>query len=313
MDSLFRQAQVAIGADGSLAFLPGGDGSIGRLAWIDREGHGETLPFEPRLYGVLDLDAHDDRLAVHVGGVTDSILICDLRSGTERFLRVGHHDGWPRWSHSGDRLAVASGGENETRTVKVLDVHSGSVQAWSSGESRDFTGGWSEDEEWVAFTRNATGNPNLSVHAVNAQGEEVLCTQNGFHCSFSPDGRWIVHTSTASGFLEIHARSWPDGEEVHRVSHLKGIEPIWCPSGEIFMRDGNRWYAVPVELEPEFSADRPRVAFETAFVDTPGVSYDVSSDGQRLYYVQQAEPDIRDRIRGISRWASTFGDAGSGG
>jgi hypothetical protein len=36
--------------------------------------------------------------------------------------------------------------------------------------------------------------------------------------------------------------------------------------------------------------------FETDFNDTPGISYDVSSDGQRLLVVKRANPIERTRV-----------------
>ncbi len=36
--------------------------------------------------------------------------------------------------------------------------------------------------------------------------------------------------------------------------------------------------------------DPPRLVFGTEFIDTPGISYDVSRDGQRLLVVKRARP-----------------------
>ena len=75
-----------------------------------------------------------------------------------------------------------------------------------------------------------------------------------------------------------------------------GIEPRWTPSGELFYRAGAKWYSTMVSTTPEPTWDRPRLAFETEFIDTPGLSYDVSSDGQRLLVVKRARPVERSRI-----------------
>jgi hypothetical protein len=47
-----------------------------------------------------------------------------------------------------------------------------------------------------------------------------------------------------------------------------------------------------------------RQVFETDFVDTLGRSYDVSSDGQRLYVVKQPDPPDGTRVPVIAGWAS---------
>ena len=45
------------------------------------------------------------------------------------------------------------------------------------------------------------------------------------------------------------------------------------------------------------------MAFEVpGFIDTMGISYDVSSDGQLLYTMKRAEASIDGRIHLISNW-----------
>ena len=56
--------------------------------------------------------------------------------------------------------------------------------------------------------------------------------------------------------------------------------------------------------QPELRWDSPRVAFETDFIDTPGRSYDVSPDGQRLIVVKRAAADIQTKLHVITNWFS---------
>ena len=95
----------------------------------------------------------------------------------------------------------------------------------------------------------------------------------------------------------------PDGEVVHRIG--SGIEPVWCANGDVFYREAGRWFRIPITLEPSLAYEPAVPAFEVDdFLDTPGVSYDVSSDGRRLYYVSQYRPDVPDRVRIIPDLAS---------
>jgi hypothetical protein len=53
--------------------------------------------------------------------------------------------------------------------------------------------------------------------------------------------------------------------------------------------------------------DPPRLVFDTDFVDTPGWSYAVSPDGQRLLVVKAAGPPINQgRISLIVNWQSAL-------
>ncbi len=103
---------------------------------------------------------------------------------------------------------------------------------------------------------------------------------------------------------EIFIRSMPDGKVKRQVSSGGG-EPIWNENGELFYRLGRRWFATRVTTQPElgWNPDPPRVVFETDFVDTPGVSYDVSPDGQRLLIVKPAGPPVvQSQISLIVNW-----------
>jgi len=118
--------------------------------------------------------------------------------------------------------------------------------------------------------------------------------------SFSPDGKWLAYISHATGEFEAHVRSFPDGNVDRQVSDGGAIEVVWCPSGELIYRTGDRWMSVPIRTEPALDWDAPQLAFETDFVDTLGRSFDVSSDGQRLYVVKNPTPPDGSRVRLVS-------------
>ena len=132
---------------------------------------------------------------------------------------------------------------------------------------------------------------------VDAQGAQMV------HPKFSPDGRWVAYLSNVTGASEVWVRSYPDGSGARQVSVGGGAEPLWCTKcNELFFRNGNRWLASHVSLEPELSLEPARLLFETEFIDTPGVSYDVSSDGPRLFVVKTVEPVSRNEVRVITNF-----------
>ena len=64
-----------------------------------------------------------------------------------------------------------------------------------------------------------------------------------------------------------------------------------------------------VQLEPEFSWEPSQLAFDVDdFIDTPGQSYAVSPDGQRLLVVVRVRELPRDKIRIIQNWTSLLND-----
>ncbi len=120
---------------------------------------------------------------------------------------------------------------------------------------------------------------------------------------FSPDGRWIAYHSNETGRYEIWVRSYPDGEYVHQISVDGGIGPVWCREcDELFYRKGNQWMSSNVTLERELTWEPPRLVFETDFIDTPGRSYDVSPDGQRLLVAKRTEEPTRTKLHVVHNW-----------
>ncbi len=119
--------------------------------------------------------------------------------------------------------------------------------------------------------------------------------------TFSPDGRWVAYNSDQTGQGEVWIRSFPDGEQVHQFSTDGGGDPVWLLSGELFYNNGYRWMAGHVSTDP-LQWEPPKLAFDTEYVDTPGPSYDVSSDGRYLYVVKSAHPPDPTRLYVVQNW-----------
>jgi WD40 repeat protein len=119
---------------------------------------------------------------------------------------------------------------------------------------------------------------------------------------FSPDGRWLAHTSTETGQFEIWVRSYPDEKVARQISVDGGVEPVWCRCGELFYRQGNGWFSTKISTTPELRWDPPRLAFETDFIDSIGTSYDISLDGQRLLVAKRAERNIPTKLHIVTNW-----------
>jgi len=119
---------------------------------------------------------------------------------------------------------------------------------------------------------------------------------------FSPDGRWIALTSGESGRYEIYVEPYPPTGERWMISSDGGEEPVWSPQiDEVFIRYGNKWMAVAIKTEPEFSAEPARLLFEGKFANTPGYSYDIHPDGQRFLVLQRRE-ESSNRLHVIDNW-----------
>jgi len=305
MDSLFQQVHAAASGE-MVAYVPGGERSRGRLAWVDERGQTEYLDAPAATYGVVDLSDDGRLLAVHVGDVTDYVWVYDFARREGRRLVVGESNGWPIWSPDAHTLAVRvwTDESSGSRVLSVRDDGAGSPREIAGRAARPVGAySWSPDGKVLALSTLGGGDAMVSfAGAEGAQARATALTFAGHMPSFSPDGRFVAYTSVETGQTEIFVRSFPDGASGRQISTGGGGEPVWCPCGDLFYRNGNRWMSVTVRTQPDLQWDTPRLRFETDFVDTPGRSYDVSPDGRRLFVVKRATADARTRIGLVVNW-----------
>ena len=60
--------------------------------------------------------------------------------------------------------------------------------------------------------------------------------------------------------------------------------------------------ATRIKTGSEIEWSPPQVVWETDYIDTPMVSYDVSSDGQYLYVVKSSEEIPSSKLHVIENW-----------
>ena len=299
MDLTGGQAQFVFSPSGTVAFVEGPELARGGIAWIDRHGNEGFLPVPERAYGALDLDPTDARLAVQVADFEDYVWTYDIARGRGRRL-PGKRTGWPVWSSAGGSVAYSAVGERSIR-VESMD---GTVSRTFAVDREAFPGSWSPNDQVLAIYSRVEGFFQLGFLDVSGGDVEWVedLEHNAWGPAFSPDGEWIAYSTDETGRYEISVRSYPDGSVEHQVSAGGGIEAVWSPCGELFYRQGDTWMSVEIRTEPELTWSTPRVAFEADFVDTLGRSFDITSDGQRLYVIKQPKPPEGSRINLITNW-----------
>jgi dipeptidyl aminopeptidase/acylaminoacyl peptidase len=277
------------------------------VAWVDRRGDGGLLDVPENLYGVLDLAADDRTLAVQVSDVRDYVWIWDAENGG-RALPARESVGWPVWSPDGRSLAVSSWTAEGTEVV-ICDLDGQVTQrVLPVGIEVRTPDSWPQPDR-VAFTVIAPSgvgvvNPLLPGAPVWVRHDATGVPLGTFAAALSPDARWIAYSSTEGiGEYEVWIQEI-DGGIRRQLSTDGGLEPVWCRKcDEVFYRQGNRILARRVTVEPELAIGRSELAFEAPdFVDTKGISFRVSSDGQRMYYVRRSQPPVRDRVHIVHHW-----------
>jgi serine/threonine-protein kinase len=125
--------------------------------------------------------------------------------------------------------------------------------------------------------------------------------------AFSPDGRWIAHTSNESGRNEVYVRPFPggapSGSGKWQISNGGGRYPIWPRSGrELFYEspDNRIMVSTYIAKGDSFAADRPRPWSKTQIFE-PAIGY---------YNLDLAPPDGK-RFAVLPRLESTGEQKGS--
>jgi eukaryotic-like serine/threonine-protein kinase len=287
-------AQFAVSDEGTLIYLPGVAGWIGRLVIVDRRGAATPLPPPAQAYGVLKFSPHGERLAVEVGGATDDVWLYEFARGTFTRLTTAGSNSRPTWDPDGKRVTFKSFREGEFTIARRLADGSGTEERLITSKYSLNPGSWSPDGNVLAFQQStASGNGELWTLPTNADRTPRPFLQTSWTAwgpGFSPDGHWIAYTADESGRSEVYVMPYPGPGGKWQVSSDGGEEPRWSQSGELFYRNGTKWMAVRVHTSPAFSAEKPQVMFEGNYINVMGIEYDVAPDGKHFVMIQANEP-----------------------
>jgi Tol biopolymer transport system component len=308
MDSLFWQTQVAVSEAGTMAFIPGSDRGIGKIVSRDTQGAEREVVTEPMMYSVIDLSFDDRLMAVHIGDVEDHVWVFDMDRREGRRLPGSEGYGWPKFSRE-DTIALSSLYQGAETIILAAELDGRPPrQLLKSSDVFAYVGDWSPSGDQLTISNWKDGG-SVGLLPVDESAQLEFLSDHGedWGAVFSPDGRWLAYSSNETGRYEIWIRPSDGTGNRRQLSVNGGIEGVWCPCGKVFYRRGEEIWATSVDLDPDPQIGSEELQFTMPdFLDTPGRSYDVSSDGELLYYVKLAEPPINDRIHVISNWLGTI-------
>ncbi len=302
-------AQFTFSRDGLFIYVPGIDAVLGALMWIDRNGKAEPLGLPQAEFGDFKISPDGNAIAIPIIEEGHSnIWIYNLTRRTLTRFSFGESDYSPVWIPDGEWIVFRSDRSGTRHFYRKLADGSGEAEQITDNEQ--YLGipiSFSPDGSLMSYYCQTTQLMDLWIFPMkNGQAPHPFLQTPFYEIfpAFSPDGRWIAYTSDESGQWEVYVRPYPGPGSKRRVSTDGGEESRWAQNGqELFFRFGNKWMAVKVDAEEEFSAEKPQVLFEGPYINIPGYSYDVSPDGQRFLVVEGPEQELAvGQLHVITNW-----------
>ena len=285
-------ALFSVSRNGVLAYRTGEAG--GRLLWRDRSGRDLETVGDPANYGNPTLSPSGDRVAFNrtdERSARSDVWTRDLGRGvTSRFSLGPGNNIRPLWSPDGGTIVFSSDRDG------VPNLYSKSTQGQSEEklllktDVPAFAGSWSPDGRYVAY---ATLDPktNWDLWALPTFGDRkpipiLVAPFEELNPVFTPDGRFIVYSSTESGRPEIYVQTFPVGSGRWQISNTGGVDPSWRGDGkELFYRTPDqKLMAVEIKVAGnDVQVGVPRVLFPISLRGGNARNkYAASADGQRF-------------------------------
>ena len=303
----FGAMHVALGKDGTLAYIPG-EGVIEEkrtLVWVDRDGAATPVDSAPRAFHRPRIAPDGQRIAVEFRGRPSHLWI--YSDGTRRWRRLTYERGGnqtPVWAPDGKRLAFRSIRDGAYNVYSSSDDGTGAVERLTESPNWQFPSSWSPDGRVLAYTElNATTDWDIWVLPLDGERKpRALLQTEAYEADpmISPDGAWIAYTSDETGQNEVYIQAFPGPGRKQQVSSDGGSAPRFRGDGrELFYRNGNKVMFVRIESGADSLVSTPRLLFEGTYVPD---DYDVSPDGERFVMVESDPETAPTRIHVILNW-----------
>jgi Tol biopolymer transport system component len=307
--------QIAVSANGTLAYVSGSELRKGELVWVDRSGVPKSLVSDADVYEGLRLSTDGRLVAVGIRSHEEAnirVSIYNVQLGTFTPLMTAGESSYPQWSPDGTRIAFW-GREHSMEDMGVLCKIVGASAPAERLASKPPAGVFLHPYAWSQNLLTCVvldPNTREDIWVVDPNGEQppkpVLRTEHReYNPAISPDGRWLAYVSEESGQAVIYLREYPDAGHRWPVPTRGATNPVWSRDGqELYYISGTSMMAVKVTAQPDFPVGTPEVLFESPDLIVSGGSlrrnYDVSGDGRFLMVKWGDAP--KDQLIVVQNW-----------
>lgn len=189
-----------------------------------------------------------------------------MRVCRSRVTSDGQTMNYAGWTPSGTAVAYTASEPDSTMNLWMgLADGSGAPRQLTTLDGLVHFDSVSPDGRTIAAHVHESGLSNLlSVSLETPDAELETWFGRDFTNSdtvFSPDGRYVAHSSSQTGQREIVIQPFPGPGPQAPVSVGGGREPAWARNGELFYRRPGDYamMAVTVSTEPTVTVRQPRI------------------------------------------------------
>jgi eukaryotic-like serine/threonine-protein kinase len=293
------QMGLTLTSTGTLLFTPAGFTDT-RVVSAGRDGAARALDLPSGRYRNPRISPDGRRLLVESG---EHIEALDLARGTLARLSTVYAV-FSTWSADGTRVVLkriaspfwlAADGSRVTGPVP-----GGIMNDYPSSPGPD-------PDSFIAVRISTDTSGDVFLMSISGAFEpKPLIATPAYEggAQLSPDGRWLLYQSDASGRPEIYVRRYPGLDRPWQVSDGGGIQARWSRNNrEIYYRSGTHIVAAALDAsgaEPVFG--KPVPLFTGDYDFGPGTSianYDVTPDGRFILIRRGANGG---RLRVVVNW-----------
>ena len=184
------------------------DGRLFSLVVSDQDGENEYTIMESKDPIMSPAWSPDSRQLAYVSfeGSKSSIFVQTLRSGNR--FQVSDKpgiNGAPAFSPDGRKLVITLGGVEGNPDIYVLDIRTRQTKRLTTHRAIDTEGTWSPDGEYIYFTSDRAGGPQVYRISANGGTPERITFEGSYNARprLSPDGTRLAMVHNDRGRYRI--------------------------------------------------------------------------------------------------------------
>ena len=217
-----------------------GEGRLYSLIVSDQDGFNEHTIMESADPIMSPAWSPDSRQLAYVSfeGDKSSIFVQTLRTGN-RFNVSSKPgiNGAPSFSPDGRKLVVTLGGVDGNLDIYVLDINSRRTTRLTTHRAIDTEGTWSPDGDYIYFTSDRSGGPQIYRVGANGGTPERVTFEGSYNARprLSPDGKRLAMVHNDRGNYRIAVMSIDRKDLLVLSTGRQDESPSFAPNSDILI------------------------------------------------------------------------------